>query len=109
MDLAPPPSLEFDGVRVDLERHRVERDGRVEDLPSREADLLRYLLTHKDRVVSRDELLTEVWRYRTAKGVETRTVDNYVVRLRQKVEPDPANPRVVLTVRGKGYRFGWER
>jgi DNA-binding response OmpR family regulator len=108
MDRAPPPSLIFGEVTVDLERHVVSRDGRTEDLPSREADLLRYLLLNRDRVVSRDELLTEVWRYRTAKGVETRTVDNYVVRLRQKVEPDPANPRVVLTVRGKGYRFGWE-
>jgi len=108
MDLAPPVALRFGDVEVDLERHRVVRDGEPEDLPAREADLLRYLIRHRDRVVPRDELLENVWLYRSAKGVETRTVDNYVVRLRQKVEPDPQVPRVVLTVRGKGYRFGWE-
>jgi DNA-binding response OmpR family regulator len=108
MDRAPPSALRFGTVEVDLERHRVLRDGVAEDLPVREASLLRYLLRHRDRVVSRDELLTEVWEYPTVRGVETRTVDNYVVRLRQKVEPDPERPRVVLTVRGRGYRYGWE-
>ena len=95
-------------VEVDLARHRVVRDGEEEDLPTREAELLRYLLRNRDRTVSRTELLEKVWEYPNAAGVETRTVDNYVVRLRQKIEPDPRNPRVVLTVRGKGYRFGWE-
>jgi DNA-binding response OmpR family regulator len=108
MDLGPPDVLRFDDVEVDLERHSVLRAGRREELPSRETDLLTYLVRHRDRVVSREELLEKVWEYPNAKGVETRTVDNYVVRLRQKVEPDPQKPRVVLTVRGKGYRFGWE-
>jgi DNA-binding response OmpR family regulator len=109
MDLAPPAELTFDHVSVDLSRQVVTRSGVAEDLPSRETELLRYLIRHQDRVVSRKELLTEVWEYPNAEGVETRTVDNYVVRLRQKVEPDPEHPRVVLTVRGKGYRFGWEQ
>ncbi|MHC4472968.1 MAG: response regulator transcription factor [Planctomycetota bacterium] len=108
MDLSPPGLLTFETVEVDLERHRVVREGRPEELPSRETDLLRYLMRHRDRVVSREELLENVWEYPNVKGVETRTVDNYVVRLRQKVEPDPQSPRVVLTVRGKGYRYGWE-
>ncbi len=109
MDRAPPVELEFDNVAVDLNRQVVTRDGAPEDLPSLETELLKYLIRHQDRVVSRKELLETVWEYPSADGVETRTVDNYVVRLRQKVEPDPENPRVVLTVRGKGYRFGWER
>jgi two-component system alkaline phosphatase synthesis response regulator PhoP len=108
MDLAPRDPLDFDGVAVDLEKHQVIRDGRREELPSRETDLLRYLLTNRDRVVTREELLEKVWEYPNAKGVETRTVDNYIVRLRQKVEPDPAHPRVVVTVRGRGYRYGWD-
>jgi DNA-binding response OmpR family regulator len=108
MDRAPPAELVFDQVAVDLARQVVTRDGEPEDLPSRETELLRYLIRHQDRVVSRKELLEEVWEYPNADGVETRTVDNYVVRLRQKVEPDPEQPRVVLTVRGKGYRYGWE-
>ncbi|MEN8151634.1 MAG: response regulator transcription factor [Planctomycetota bacterium] len=108
MDLSPPGPLDFDGVTVDLERHTVVRDGESEELPSRETDLLRYLMRHRDRVVSREELLEKVWEYPNAKNVETRTVDNYVVRLRQKVEPNPADPRVVVTVRGRGYRYGWD-
>jgi DNA-binding response OmpR family regulator len=55
-------------------------------------------------VVTRDELLLKVWEYPCA-GLQTRTVDNYVMKLRQKVEPDPARPRYILTVRGKGYRL----
>ena len=108
MDLGPPDVLRFEDVEVDLERHTVARGDRPEELPARETDLLRYLILHRDRVVSREELLEKVWEYPNAKGVETRTVDNYVVRLRQKVEPDPRSPRVILTVRGRGYRFGWE-
>jgi DNA-binding response OmpR family regulator len=108
MDRSPPENLVFDGVEVDLNRQVVTRDGEEEELPSRETDLLRYLLLHRERVVSREELLEKVWEYRNAKGVETRTVDNYVVRLRQKVEPNPADPRVVVTVRGRGYRYGWD-
>jgi DNA-binding response OmpR family regulator len=108
MDTAPPATLEFDGVSVDLERQVVSRDGVEEELPSRETDLLRFLIANRDRVVSREELLEKVWEYPNAKGVETRTVDNYVVRLRQKVEPDLSDPRVVVTVRGRGYRYGWD-
>ena len=108
MDLAPAATLRFDDVTVDLERQLVVRDGREEELPRKETDLLRYLLRNRGRVVTREELLENVWEYPNAKGVETRTVDNYVVRLRQKVEPDPADPRVVLTVRGRGYRYGWD-
>jgi len=108
MDRAPPLKLTFENVSVDLKRQVVTRDGKPEDLPTRETDLLTYLIRHQDRVISRNELLEQVWEYPNVEGVETRTVDNYVVRLRQKVEPDPEHPRVVLTVRGRGYRFGWE-
>jgi len=108
MDRKPPERLSFDTVQVDLDRQVVYRDGESEELPSRETALLTYLIRHRDRVVSRTELLEKVWEYPNASGVETRTVDNYVVRLRQKVEPDPQVPRVVITVRGAGYRFGWE-
>ena len=88
----------------------IRHDDRPLDKPptAKSQSLLAYLILHRDRVVSREELLEKVWEYPNASGVETRTVDNYVVRLRQKVEPDPQSPRVVLTVRGKGYRFGWE-
>jgi two-component system, OmpR family, alkaline phosphatase synthesis response regulator PhoP len=107
MDRSPPATLSFGNVEVDLSRQTVTRDGQAEELPTRETALLTYLIRNQDRVVTRTELLEKVWEYPKADGVETRTVDNYVVRLRQKVEPDPEHPRVILTVRGKGYRFGW--
>ena len=72
-------------------------------LSSREFELLEYLLDHADRVVTREELLRAVWGYSAAPL--TRTVDNFVAKLRKKVEPDPRNPRHILTVHGSGYRL----
>ncbi|MEO2147212.1 MAG: helix-turn-helix domain-containing protein, partial [bacterium] len=82
----------------------VHRDGKVEALTPREADILKYLIRHRDRVVTRGDLLIDVWHYQSA-NVETRTVDIHIVGLRRKVEPDPANPSLIQTVRGKGYRW----
>ena len=105
MDTAPPPQLELpEGIVVDLARLEVHRDGEVVPLTPREGDILEYLVRHRDRVVTREDLLLDVWHYRNA-NVETRTVDIHIVGLRRKIEPDPANPRLVQTVRGKGYRW----
>jgi len=91
-------------AEFDFSRREVKRRGkRVAALP-KEIDLARFLLENRGRVVTRDELLLKVWEYPIA-GLETRTVDNYILKLRQKVEPDPARPRHILTVRGKGYRL----
>jgi len=91
-------------VEFDFARRVVERDGEnVPTLP-KEIDLARFLVENRGRVVTRDELLLKVWEYPVA-GIQTRTVDNYIMKLRQKVEPDPARPRFILTVRGKGYRL----
>ncbi len=68
-----------------------------------EAELLRYLLTHPDRVVSRKEILEEVWHVQS--DTDTRPIDNFIVRLRRYLEEDPANPVYFLTARGVGYRF----
>ena len=105
MDTAPPPRLELPGgITVDLARLEVHRDGDVVPLTPREGDILEYLVRHRDRVVTREDLLLDVWHYRNA-NVETRTVDIHIVGLRRKVEPDPANPTLIQTVRGKGYRW----
>lgn len=105
VDSAPPPQLDLpDGIRVDLARLEVHRDGQVTALTPREGDILAYLVKHKDRVVTREDLLLDVWHYRNA-NVETRTVDIHIVGLRRKVEPDPAKPTLIQTVRGKGYRW----
>jgi DNA-binding response OmpR family regulator len=74
------------------------------ELTEREVELLRYLAANPNRAVSRDELLERVWRTDPT-GLETRTVDMQVARLREKLRDDPDEPRVLLTVRGKGYMF----
>ncbi|WP_029134929.1 response regulator transcription factor [Sedimenticola selenatireducens] len=71
----------------------------------REMELLQYLHANADRPVSRDELLTRVWGYAKNLDLETRTVDIHIAKLRRKIEPDAANPRYLVTVRGAGYRL----
>ena len=105
MDTAPPPMLELpDGIQVDLARLEVHRDGQVVALTPREGDILSYLIQNRDRVVTREDLLLDVWHYQSA-NVETRTVDIHIVGLRRKVEPNPSEPTLIQTVRGKGYRW----
>ena len=71
----------------------------------REIDILQYLQQHAERPVSRDELLEVVWGYKHADSIETRTVDIHIAKLRRKIEPDPKQPRVLVTLRGEGYRL----
>lgn len=105
MDTAPPEVLELPGdINVDLARLEVHRDGQLVALTPREGDILTYLIKHRDRVVTREDLLLDVWHYQSA-NVETRTVDIHIVGLRRKVEPNAAEPTLIQTVRGKGYRW----
>jgi DNA-binding response OmpR family regulator len=68
-----------------------------------EADLLRYLIEHAGKIISRKEILENVWRVH--EDTDTRAIDNFIVRLRRYLEPDPSKPTHLLTVRGIGYRF----
>lgn len=88
---------------ADFRRHQLTRDGRLLDVSAKELELLRYLVIHRGRVVSRDTLLAEVWGHQ--REVATRTVDNFIVRLRKKIETDPAAPRYLITVHGSGYKL----
>lgn len=90
-------------VRADFRQQRLTRDGELLEVTAKEMELLRYLVTHRGQVVSRERLLAEVWGHRA--GVPTRTVDNFVVRLRKKIEPDPSVPRYLITVYGAGYKL----
>ncbi len=93
----------FGAVSVDLKSRRVERAGKEVELTSREFDLLRHFLLHPEMALSREQLMQAVW------GIDyfgtARTVDNFIVRLREKLEVDPAAPRHFQTLRGLGYRF----
>lgn len=94
--------LTLGACRVDLGRQQLERDGAITPLSAQEVALLRLLLAAGGRVVSREDLLREIWGWRAG---ATRSVDNAVVRLRAKIEVDPRRPRHLLTVRGVGYRL----
>ncbi len=98
-----PEVYEFAGRTIRFDTLEVHANGNVTRLTLMEADLLRYLLGREGRVVSRKEILEEVWRVR--EDTDTRAIDNFVVRLRRYLEDDPARPKHLLTVRGVGYRF----
>lgn len=93
----------FGDVEVDLKTRRVSRGGLPVELTAREFDLLRHFLLHPDLALTRERLMQAVW------GIDyfgtARTVDNFIVRLREKLEQDPAHPIHLETVRGVGYRF----
>ncbi|MFT4043557.1 MAG: response regulator transcription factor [Gordonia sp. (in: high G+C Gram-positive bacteria)] len=95
--------LEAGPVRMDVERHIVAVEGRVITLPLKEFDLLEYLLRNAGRVLTRGQLIDRVW---GADYVgDTKTLDVHVKRLRSKIEPDPASPKHLITVRGLGYKL----
>ena len=93
----------FSDVSVDLRTRTVQRGGKPIDLSPMEFDFLAFLIESGGDIVSREILMRQVWRY--SNGVTSRTVDQHVARLRNKLEPDPAQPRHLLTVRKAGYRF----
>jgi two-component system alkaline phosphatase synthesis response regulator PhoP len=93
----------FGDAEVDLHACRVTRQGMELDFSSMEFELLKYFVCHAGEVLTRDRLLEEVWGYDSYPT--TRTVDAHLVRLRQKLEPNPEQPRYFLTVHGTGYRF----
>jgi DNA-binding response OmpR family regulator len=100
---AAPAPLGFGAVVVDPATHGVTRDGAPVALRPKEYELLRALLRRAGRVATRSELLREVWGYQDC--VVSRTLDTHVGELRRKLEPDPARPRHILTVRKTGYRL----
>lgn len=96
-------TLEAGPVRMDVERHVVTASGTDLNLPLKEFDLLEYLLRNVGRVLTRAQLIDRVW---GADYVgDTKTLDVHIKRLRSKLEPDPAEPRHLVTVRGLGYKF----
>ncbi|HET8987515.1 MAG TPA: response regulator transcription factor [Humibacillus sp.] len=98
-----PATLEAGPVRMDVERHTVSVSGRPTSLPLKEFELLEMLLRNSGRVLTRMQLIDRVWG--SDYVGDTKTLDVHVKRLRAKIEPDPANPVHIVTVRGLGYKF----
>ena len=103
LDELMPGTVEAGPVRMDVERHVVTVDGRSAPMPLKEFDLLELLLRNAGRVLTRMQLIDRVWG--SDYVGDTKTLDVHVKRLRAKIEPDPANPRFLVTVRGLGYKF----
>ncbi|HYN56649.1 MAG TPA: response regulator transcription factor [Motilibacterales bacterium] len=102
-DFDDSPVVEAGPVRIDPERHQVLVGGQVVSMPLKEFDLLEYLVRNSGRVLTRGQLIDRIWG--SDYVGDTKTLDVHVKRLRAKVEPDPANPVHLLTVRGLGYKF----
>ncbi|MGB7556607.1 MAG: response regulator transcription factor [Candidatus Korobacteraceae bacterium] len=96
-------TFSFDDVEVNFSKMELHRSGQSIALTPQEFKMLRFFLNHQERVVSRTELLNEVWGYNNYPT--TRTVDTHILRLRQKLEKDPADPVHFRTVHGTGYKF----
>jgi DNA-binding response OmpR family regulator len=90
-------------LEVDFVSYTATRDGAAVDLTAKEFDILKFLWERRNQNVTRDQLLTSVWGY--DEPISTRTVDNFILRLRQKLEDDPAHPRIILTIHGIGYKL----
>lgn len=95
--------MEYAGILLDDVRHRVYSEGREIEMTNREYELLKFLMQNRGVAYSRDDLLNHVWGYEYSG--ETRTVDVHIRQLRRKIEKDDANPVIIETVRGRGYRF----
>jgi len=93
----------FGTVELDFEKCRVTRSGKALDLTAKELEIMKLLVRNRNQNVTRDRLLNEVWGYESTPT--TRTVDNHILRLRQKLENDPASPEYILSVYGEGYKF----
>jgi two-component system response regulator RegX3 len=94
-----------DSIEIDSRNLCGHRHGQALSFTRREVEILQYLKANSERPVSREELLNRVWGYARHLQLETRTVDIHIAKLRRKIEPDPAQPRYLLTVRGAGYRL----
>ena len=96
-------TFDFSGKTIDFEALELRSGAQVVNLTLMEADLLRYLINHEGKIVSRSAILEDVWGLR--EDTDTRAIDNFIVRLRKYIEDEPSRPKHLLTVRGVGYKF----
>jgi DNA-binding response OmpR family regulator len=102
----PPDSLKLGNVFLDFRKYEARKGGQPLSLTPKEFGVLRYLASHAGDVVTRDELLDEVWGYE--KFPTTRTVDNHLAQIRSKIEESPSRPRYLITIHGVGYKLIWD-
>ena len=103
IETVPLEEFEFDHVKVDFQTYELIVGDEVHSLTKTELELLQFFIQNEGRVLSRAQILEKVWGSDAA--VTTRTIDNFVLRLRKLIEVNPAEPKYILSVRGTGYRF----
>jgi two-component system alkaline phosphatase synthesis response regulator PhoP len=97
------PKYRFGNVEIDFEKYRVTVGKNTVTMTQKEFELMKFFIQNREIVLSRDRLLDEVWGYESYPT--TRTVDTHILKLRKKIEEDPANPRYILSIYGGGYKF----
>ena len=95
--------LRLGSFEADVDSYDASRDGVAVAMTPKEFEVLKFLWEHRNHTVSRDQLLTNVWGY--DESVSTRTVDNFILKLRQKIEENPGDPRYIVTIHGTGYKL----
>ena len=101
--------LEFNGIVADFARCEIRyTDGTRSEISERESQMLQYLAAHRGRAITRDELLLRVWRIDPAHHHDSRTIDMHIANLRSKLRDDASDPKLLLTVRGKGYMLAMQ-
>jgi len=98
-----PSIYRFDDIEIDFIHFKVRRSGKEFDLTSLEVEILKYFVAHRGEVITRETLLDKIWGYETYPS--TRTIDNHILKLRKKLEEDPARAKYIFSVYGEGYRF----
>lgn len=100
---ASPGKLTLGLLTIDFDHYEAFRDGKMVKMSHKEYEIIQHLWEHRNEVVSRDQLLKEVWNYENQPT--TRTVDNFILKIRQKIEANPNAPKYILTVHGAGYKL----
>ena len=100
---ALPDRMSLGPLEMDFAAYTAVRNGEPLSLTPKEFEIMKYLWQHRNKTVTRDDLLTQVWGY--DESISTRTVDNFILKLRQKIEEDPASPKHIITIHGIGYKL----
>jgi len=98
-----PQEYKIGNLNVNFATYEASCDGNPAPMTHKEFEILKYFIDHSEQTISRDDLLHDVWGYEA--DITSRTVDNFILKLRQKIELNPSHPRYILTVHGVGYKF----
>lgn len=102
---ASADAVDFKNIHLDFKKYEASKNGIPIELSAREFQILKYFWGKRGEVVLREDLLQDIWGYTPDNMPSTRTIDNHIVNLRKKLEDDQANPKIILSIRGAGYKF----